>query len=106
MEDPIRGAELKIRLVMNAKNLPPGRSRNTIADLRGSTIPDETERWMPVRRDPLKIKHRRLCLVNPLQPSHLKAVVSLVPLVAPVCLASRLSEGPPTAAPDEPMDES
>ncbi|KAM7305318.1 putative transferrin receptor [Ixodes scapularis] len=35
------GVELRIRLVMNAKNLPPARSRNTIAELRGSTIPDE-----------------------------------------------------------------
>ncbi|KAM7310063.1 hypothetical protein ISCGN_007023 [Ixodes scapularis] len=45
---------------------------------------------MPVRRDPLKTKHRGLFLVHPLRPSHLKAVVSLAPLVAPVYLASRL----------------
>ncbi|KAM7305316.1 hypothetical protein ISCGN_015213 [Ixodes scapularis] len=35
------GVEMKIRLIMNAKNLAQSTSRNTIAELRGSTSPDE-----------------------------------------------------------------
>uniref|UniRef100_A0A6B0VBK3 Carboxypeptidase Q n=1 Tax=Ixodes ricinus TaxID=34613 RepID=A0A6B0VBK3_IXORI len=36
-----RGVEMKIQLVMDAKNLPHTTSRNTVAELRGSTVPDE-----------------------------------------------------------------
>ncbi|KAF4520825.1 hypothetical protein B566_EDAN007120 [Ephemera danica] len=37
----IRGERLVVKLYMEAKNLPPATSRNTVAELKGKSLPDE-----------------------------------------------------------------